>query len=516
MANSEGRTNVHKPIGKPPSIVAAPEQRYAPFPLTDIQQAYWVGRREDIELGGVTTHYYCEIDCHGLDLECLSLAWQRVVARHDMVRAIISADGRQRILETVPPYQIDVIDLRADGPEIVDSRLKSVRHSISHLVLPSDRWPLFDIRASLLPDGEVRLHLSFETLVVDARSRNLLLGEWSQFYQDLDLSLAQLEISFRDFVMAEVASKDSDLYQQAQAYWQSRLPTLPPPPELPLARNPDALLRSRFARLYAQLDPETWGQLKGHASQRGLRPSILLLAAFAEVLRAWSKSPSFTINLTLFSRIARDPRLKGVVGDFTSSCLLAIENESDTTFEAQALLVQERLMEDLKHSAVSGVEVIRELVKAQGRGFGAVMPVVFTSQLSADAQYRDSSPTDWLGEVVYAITQTPQVHLDHQVREQKGKLDLVWDAVEELFPQGMLQDMFDSYVRFLHQLAADEASWQGRWGERARSLVPPAHLALRAAVNATEDQVPSALLHTLFEEQVRATGYRRFRAEHDV
>jgi pyochelin synthetase len=502
MANREGRTNVQEPTGKPPSIVAVPEQRHVPFPLTDIQQAYWVGRRKDVELGGVTTHYYCEIDCHGLDLERLSLAWQRVVARHDMLRAIISSDGQQRILETVPPYQISITDLRAYGPEVVDSRLKSVRHSMSHLVLPSDRWPLFDIRASLLLDGGVRLHLSFETLVVDARSRNLLLGEWAQFYQDLDLSLPPLEISFRDYVMAEMASKDSDLYRQAQAYWQSRLPTLPPPPELTLATNPDALLRARFARLGAQLDPETWGRLKGHASQRGLRPSVLLLAAFAQVLRAWSKCSRFTINLTLFSRVARDPRLNGVAGDFTSSCLLAIENERDTTFETQALLVQERLMEDLEHSAVSGVEVIRELVKAQGRGFGAVMPVVFTSMLRAGAQNRDSSPTDWLGEVVYAITQTPQVHLDHQVREQKGKLNLVWDAVEELFPKGMLQDMFDSYVRFLHRLVVDEASWQGRWGETAQSLVPPAHLALRATVNATEDQGPSALLQTLFEEQV--------------
>ena len=54
---------------KPPSVVAAPGERHAPFPLTDFQQAYWVGRRQDIELGGVTTHYYCEIDCQGSEAE---------------------------------------------------------------------------------------------------------------------------------------------------------------------------------------------------------------------------------------------------------------------------------------------------------------------------------------------------------------------------------------------------------------------------------------------------------------
>ncbi len=76
-----------------PAIVAAPEDRYLPFPLTDIQQGYWAGRLEGVELEGVTTHRYFEIDCDGLDQERLNLAWQRLVDRHDMLRAIVSSDG---------------------------------------------------------------------------------------------------------------------------------------------------------------------------------------------------------------------------------------------------------------------------------------------------------------------------------------------------------------------------------------------------------------------------------------
>ena len=485
-----------------PAIVAAPKDRYLPFPLTDIQEAYWAGRLEGVELGGVTTHRYFEIDCDGLDLDRLNHAWQRVVDRHDMLRAIVSSDGWQHVLKTVPPYRIKTLDLRRADPETLRSDLNAVRESMSHQVLPSDQWPLFEIRASLLDDRRFRLHLSFDALVVDARSRNLLFAEWFQFYQDPVIQLPSLELSFRDYVMAEVSLRNSDVYRRAVDYWQNRLNSLPPAPELPLTTKPNDLPRSSFKRFHAQIDAEMWTRLKDEASRRGLRPTVLLLAAFAEVLKVWSKSPGMTINLTLFNRMACDPRLKGVVGDFTSSSLVGIDNDSQPTFAARAMHVQHQLDEDLKHSWMSGVQVIRQLAKRQDSGFGAIMPIVFTSLLSADARFRDSNPMDWLGEVVYTITQTPQVFIDHQINEKSGSLVVDWDVVEALFPTGMIEEMFHSYIEILRCLVNDARSWQESRSDTVLRIVPSAHLSLQAAANATQVQPSTGLLHTLFLEQV--------------
>ena len=44
-----------------------PARRYEPFPLTDIQQAYWVGRTDAFDLGGVGAHEYFEYDCPPLE-----------------------------------------------------------------------------------------------------------------------------------------------------------------------------------------------------------------------------------------------------------------------------------------------------------------------------------------------------------------------------------------------------------------------------------------------------------------
>jgi len=212
-----------------PTITPAPEQRYQPFPLTDIQQAYWIGRAGFLELGHVSTHRYVEVESVDLDLERFSLAWQQLIDRHDMLRAIVLPDGQQQILKEVPPYEIAVLDLRGQDREGVEASLEGVRHRMSHQVLPSDRWPLFEIRASRLNHGRFRLHFSFDALILDIWSRLILFRDWAKFYENPKAALEPLEPSFRDYVLAEGTLRHSALYRQSQEYWFSRLSTLPPP-----------------------------------------------------------------------------------------------------------------------------------------------------------------------------------------------------------------------------------------------------------------------------------------------
>ena len=55
-------------------VKAAPDAMYKPFPLSDMQQAYWIGRDKDIGGGGVAMQSYVEIDCPALDVARLQQA----------------------------------------------------------------------------------------------------------------------------------------------------------------------------------------------------------------------------------------------------------------------------------------------------------------------------------------------------------------------------------------------------------------------------------------------------------
>jgi amino acid adenylation domain-containing protein len=105
-----------------------------------------------------------------------------------------------------------------------------------------------------------------------------------------------------------------------------------------------------------------------------------------------------------------------------------------------------------------------------------------------------------MGELTGGVSSTPQVALDHQVQEDGDRLLLSWDSVDALFPDGMLDDMFDAYRRLLALLADD--AWS--WADPMPSLVPTRHVRLIDQVNETAAPLEPATLHGLFLRQAAA------------
>jgi natural product biosynthesis luciferase-like monooxygenase protein/amino acid adenylation domain-containing protein len=486
-----------RPDSAPAPVELRPdrETRHEPFPLTDVQRSYWIGRSGAVG-GDVSCHLYVELDVDDVDLSRLERAWQALVRRHDALRVVVDHTGDQRILPEVPAYRIDVRDLRELDDAGRESGLEEIRHAMSHQVLPSETWPLFDIRASRTRGAAARLHFSIDTLIADGGSVQILLRELLAVYRG-ELDPRPLELSFRDYVRAEQQRRGGPERERDLAYWRERLDTLPPAPPLPLVRRPEELTETRFARREAYLPAATWARLKERAAAARITPSALALSAYATVLGAWAGTDRFTLNLTLFNRVGDHPDLPALVGDFTALTMLEVDGATAGAFEDRARRIQDRLWEDLDHQLVSGVWVAGELARRRGVA-DAVMPVVFTSELGAtDA---GGTPPAGLGATVaYTITQTPQVWLDHQIAEDGGRLRLTWDAVEALFVPGVLDDMFAAYVELLTALAQEPSAW----ADAHREILPSDQAARYTALNDTEGHLPGGLLHEPFLDRAR-------------
>ena len=413
-------------------------------------------------LGSVGCHGYWETDAAGLDVERLERAWQRLIDRHDMLRAIFLPTGEQQTLEEVPPFRIETVDLRGRSAAAAAAELGALRERMSHRLYAPDQWPLFDIHAARIDEQTTRLFLSIDLLILDAASIFQLMGEARRFYEDPTLELPRLDLSFRDYVIAEARLRETDEYKRNERFWLDRAAALPPAPDLPLVHNPAASAH-RFVRRLEQIEAPVWRELKARAGRAGLTPAGVLCAAWAEALRVWSAAPEFTLTVTMFRRLPVHPQVNEIIGDFTSTILLECAPLSGG-FEARARALQARLADDLDHSMVSGVHVMRERARMLGAIQSAGFPVVFTSTLGhQSAAEREASPVAWLGEHVYSVSQTPQVTLDLQVSNYGDGALLVLDAVDALFPAGLLDELFDG-------TADSSAAWQKttRPGRRVR------------------------------------------------
>ncbi|MFE2127467.1 non-ribosomal peptide synthetase [Streptomyces amritsarensis] len=472
----------------------------ASFPMTETQQALMIGRGEAVEMGGIGCYGYFEWERAGLDPERFAAAWRKVVARHDMLRAIGSTDGTQWVPSDPLPFDIPVVDLRHLSADAAREHLAALREEMSHVVFPVGSWPLFDLRILRLggPEDLGRVHLGIDLQVLDASSAfQVLFPELVDLYENPDAELPLPGIGFAEYARWRAeALPHTEAFRVARDYWVQRVPTLPPAPSLPTGASAGDAGEVRFDRREHRLSPADWQKFRQRAHGAGLTPSVLLTAAFAEVVRAWAEESDFTINYPVFQRPAVHPDITGVLGDFTNAVMLAADG-SGATFLDRAHALRDQLARDAEHGSFNGVRVLRELTRLHGVGAQAGMPVVVTSLLD----YPVRRPVTDLGREVYSISQTPQVTLDVQLRELDGELRVIWDFVDGAFAPGFVDAAFGVYVDLLARLTDDPDSLHA-----ARfDLVPPAERELRRQVNDTAGQIPYTTLHELFARQAELT-----------
>ncbi len=471
-------------------IIDRPDERFEPFPLTDLQQAFWVGRKGGMRLGAVSCHEYLEIELDDLDVATLETAWNRLIARHEMMRCVITPAGQQQILKKAPHYEIAQRDLTGLSDEHREETLGEIRERMSYQVFDPQAWPLFELTVSHLPGGISRVHLDMDLLVFDIQSFRVVFGELATLLANPKASLPELSLSFRDYVLAEDSARQGPQWEKAKDFWLEKLDTFPLAPELPLCRKPEDVARPTFRTLDHRLTSSHWKQFQTRASERGLTASGALLTAFTQVLSTYSKAPEFTLNVTYFNRKNVHRQVMDICGDFTSLMLLPVEARTEETFIDAAKRTQNDLWQALAHREFNGIRLMRELGRQRNGGADGIdMPVVFTSMIGMD--FDDPNRADWplTSRQVFQINQTPQVWLDYQATEYGGALVTRWFIADDLFEPRLIDGMFRAYTDFLQKLAVDDTLWG--------ALVPdmrPETDRLLAASTQTVAQRPQGML----------------------
>ncbi|MEU5724795.1 amino acid adenylation domain-containing protein [Micromonospora sp. NPDC047738] len=460
--------------------------------MSDLQYAYLLGELGDFQLGGPAL-FYEEYACQELDVRSFSAALHQLMRRHEMLRASFDETGLLHVQDELPVPLI-YRSLRGQPEHVWRRILTRNRERCYDEGPPRDGHAPFEVFVFAL-DTHVVVQVCARLLAIDGFSGEIFAQELRALLNGE--SLPPLRYTFREYRSEFEGRKDSDEHERARRYWLNRLDSLPAAPELPRRRmtgDPSP----RLVRRVFKLTPEQWTSLAARIRKSRLTGTMVLGAAFCEVLRHWSKNPDFTINIMYGDRLPFHPDADKIIGNFSSTLLMECrQGGAGDTFLDRARAWRRQLLQDMEHSSFSGVSVIRQLNQRQGNARNALMPVVFTSMLGV-GEADTGVFLEHLGwQRLEGKVRTPQVALDHQVFVAGNALVTTWDSADDLYPAGMIDDMFAAYRSLLIRLATEDEAW----GTESFDLTPAAQLKIREQVNDTAAPARVVTMHELFEEQ---------------
>lgn len=465
-----------------------------PFPLTDVQYAYWIGRGEDQTLGGIGCHAYLEFEGEGVEPEKLEQAWKAVQYHHPMLRARFLDNGTQEIMEKPYDEHIMVCDYRNETLERAETLLLENRNKLSHRKLHIESGEVAGICLSLLPNNKSRIHFDVDLLVADVQSLQIMLRDLATAYGGRDLPESSKVWNFEDYLSKQEMS-DKEERQKAEQYWKERLEKLPVAPDLPLAKRPEEIENTRFNRRICHINAKEWAALQKRAAEYQTTTAMVLLSAYATILERWSVNKRFLINIPLFNRKTEFDGIENAVADFTTLVLLEVDCEENPVFLKLLEKIQRQMYQDMQHSKYSGVQVQRDLAQFYEEQIN-VAPVVFACNLGNALVNQNF--VDTLGKFSYMISQTPQVWMDFQSYEDETGLMLTWDTVDELFPENMIDDMMGSFGKLLRTLITED------WNQRFDVLPENRKKSIEEQTNIGELTDPGCI-HEAFLERSKNT-----------
>lgn len=457
----------------------------APFPLTDLQEAYLVGTSELVDLGGFRPHFYMELDVVGLPVERLADALATLVARHEQLRTVVAPGGGQVVLAAADlgSVPVPVHDLRDLDPDRAEAAIAQVRERMAGAGHDPAVWPLFAVEASQLRRHRTRVHLAMSLLLLDAHSTWQLLGEALRLCARPEDPLPPVPLTVREW---------RELFAERQRtrehwpYWEDRLDSLPEAPALPLAGPLGRLGPVRLTQRRCELGAAEWAELVVAARRQRVLPAAALAHAFAETLGAWAAAPRFCLNVLHEGWRGRHREWAGVVGNLGATLPVEVDLGQDEGYWGRARRLQGQLWRDLEHSDVTAVEIMRAVGARRSWSSQPALPYVFNGMLGSGPRTDGLRPA---AVPVASALRTPHVLIDNQVQDAPGGgVVCTWYVVDAAFPAGLPDAMFDAYADLVRGLATAEEPAVGLTVHRARV----------AAVNDTAGPLPAGRLEDGF------------------
>lgn len=424
-----------------------------PFELSDLQEAYYVGRLNENEYNGIPTNGYMEMVCEKYDHEKFSATMLKLINRHPMLRCFFDDDGMQHILEHIDYYDIDVTDISDLDDKEKEKKILDIRHEMVNLRVDIYEAPLLATKVTIIGKDKAIIHFYVDALILDGWSYEVFHRELEELYTDENVKLRELGVTYQDYVDFKKQFKKTNKYKEDKAFWMERIADMPEAAVLPEISPLNSIKVKIGAQVECGLDIETWHKIEDKARQHQVTPFSVLFSTFVLVVSRWNYKQRLLFNIPEFDRPMFHEDMDKILGVCSGFLLFTSDNTKKITFGEFVKQTQTELTSLIQHHGFSGIEISREMYKLTGEHDKALAPLVFG--MLPDLPHKDKE----ILKVRYQENHTSQVWIDINTCVYDDGIQFNWNYIDKHLDKEMLENMVGLQKELLRKIAVDDSIW---------------------------------------------------------
>jgi amino acid adenylation domain-containing protein len=478
----------------------APAAKLSPgeVPLTESQLEIWLSA----QLGEDASCAFNEsvsLRMHGrLNRDALQKSLDRIVARHDALRATFTATGEAMRITAAKPFEYPHTDLSNRSPQDAEIAFAEV--------LTADARQPFDlvngpcVRGNLvtLSKDSHAFVLTAHHIICDGWSINVIVNELAELYaaacrgEALELPDA---LPFSEYATAQAARDPADL-AKTEAYWLGEFATRPATLELPTDRPRPTVKSFNGASLCRRIDAKLYQAVKKAGARQGSTLFVTLLAACQALMGRFAGQSEVVVGVPTAGQSLIEDRV--LVGHCVNFLPIRGGWTQHTPVAEYLAATAKRVLDAYEHQSYTFGTLVRRLNLPREPGRLPLAEVQFNLERLAD---RIQLP-DLTMDVVPNAKAFVNFDLFLNVIESAEGLRLDCDYNTDLFDASTVAHWLDCYQALLESIVADSAQPLGM-----ASCIPAAERSLLLErMNATAAAYPrERSVHALIEAQAALT-----------
>lgn len=342
--------------------------------MSEGQRALWFLQRlrPDSTAYNITIAFAIRGD---LDAELLRRCFQRLVDRHDLLRA--SFRSKRGVPDCTIRGAQDICFIHRRGEPSDAELIDAARHAFD-----LERDSLFRVVVVTRSADHVVV-VTVHHLVADFWSLARLMRELNALYdaesRGVSATLPPLMARFADHVAAENLLLSAEGRAPLELFWREQLAHRQFDLALPLDR-PRTSMPPHSAAEPVGLSPHVTQQLKGLAQAHNCSVVAVLMAAWQMALFRLTNQERFTVGCLTSGRHGR--RFAGVVGYFVNPIVLSADLSNNPTGSTVIAAVKRSLRKGLAHSHYPFPLLVKDLAPARNFGRAPLFRTLFNWQQS--------------------------------------------------------------------------------------------------------------------------------------